>query len=266
MQNRKSGYSAVIRSRTNLSFVLASTGVALLGFVLLVLGNQTFTLGWWEFIRPVVRDLGSLLIASVAVGVLWEVIGKRSFRQELFAQAQISEDLQRAGIEGCFESFRRFDDWSEMFRNSTSVDIYVAYARTWRESCREDLETFVKRKKAYLRVILPDPTNELVVAELGRRYGYTPEEMQQHIKEAIQFFDALRKAAPRGAKVEIWLCPTAPQFTFYRFDQHVLVAFYSHRAGKVAVPLLILAKEGTLFRFISDEVSGIIKLPGAKSV
>lgn len=99
--------SKFLIERTTLRTWLTSVIVAIFGILLLVCSEVQ---SWWMWIggqslQSVVRDIGSLLIASVAITLLWELVGKRAFLDELLPKFRLSEDLVSGGIIGFKTSF-----------------------------------------------------------------------------------------------------------------------------------------------------------------
>ena len=257
--NRRS----LLTERTTLRTVLVALGVVIVGVALLYLSALK---GLWtgrESVQSVVRDIGGLLVATVAVTLLWELYGKRVFLDELLAKARLAEEVRSAGIVGFTGFYSRNLDWESLFRTVKKLDIFFAYGRTWRNLYAEQLAAVAAKKDARIRVVLPDPENEITVAELAWRFNYTSEELIDRIREAEEYFRSLRSEnASTGAKIDIWFLPASPLFTSYRFDRTVVLALYTHRRERIWVPTFILESGGTLYDFIRTEFDAIIREDG----
>lgn len=259
MPRRRNSTSLTARHLTDTGHLLWAWGIAAFGLILLFASQYPGNHWMWKITRAVLNDLGGLIIASVALGLVWDKYGKRTFRDELFAQYDIGADIRDAGIEGFVEAFQDITEWDELFERSQHIDIFVGYASSWRGSRRRDFQSFLGKDNTHLRVILPDFTDGKVVAQLAHRFGYTDEDLKKRIQDAVQFYQDLRTALAPTSTIEIWLSPMAPQFSCYRFDNQVVVAYYSH-LGPEAVPAIFAGANGSLFRFVQREIDGIIKV------
>lgn len=251
--SRRGLLTIAVRERTTLRAVVLSFTLVALGVVFLLLSapeNTWITNNQW---RSVVNDLGGLLVVSAAVSMLWELYGRRAFLDELLVKMDISNDVSKAGIVGFSESFTVSNiDWDSLFKNSRNIDIFFAYGRTWRGSNSERLTTFLKRSNVRLRLILPDPENTGVVAELARRFNAAPGDVENRIRESARDFLEFSKS-PRGSAVEIWYVPVAPLFSYYLFDNSAVLTLYTHRKKRTSVPAFLLTKEGSLYKYLMEE-------------
>jgi hypothetical protein len=203
------------------------------------------------------RELGSLLLVTLVLTLLWDILGKRSFADEILAKAGLSRDLNDAGIQVITESFQdpRIN-WDQLFSNACHLDIFVAYASTWRNSHMNQLGRLLRRQDSRLRVILPDPGNAPIVEELAARFQISADELQSRINDSISSFQQLNDG--NRDNVQIYLCPVAPLYTMYRFDSSAVIAFYNHRLGRIPVPALICNEKGYLYRHVTEEIEGLI--------
>ena len=248
----------VLTERSTLLTVLGTLITAILGVLLLYIAANSKAWAGAESWQTVIRDIGSLLVVSVAVAGLWELFGKRAFRDELLAKAQLAQDVRTAGLVKITDSFLRDVDWDPVFRNVNKLDIFFAYGQTWRNSHRERLLAAANRR-IRLRVVLPDPGDEKTVSELAKRFNYTKERVIDLIKEAEQDFRQIGSKYPASSTtVDIWYLPAAPLFTFYRFDWTAIIAVYSHRLERAAVPALVVESPGKLYDFIRQEFEAMI--------
>ena len=132
-----------------------------------------------------------MLVASVALGLLWELVAKRQFQQEIFSIAQVADDIHDARLRSVTTDFSSGVDFPTLLDTAAEIDILFAYARTWRHNYDKQLRALAKRKDVKLRIILPDPDNEDILSELGRRFGVTKEEMRSRILETTEEFAAM---------------------------------------------------------------------------
>jgi hypothetical protein len=253
----------LLKERVTLRTLLVAFVVASLGIGLLYAAAHK---DWWknyEVWQTVVQNVGSLLLVTVVITILWELWGKRAFLDEVLAKAQVSKEIAFAGITKITDSFHHDIDWRSYFRTVNKLDIFFAYARTWRNTYTQELQEVASREDARIRVVLPDPENEQTVIELARRFNYTPEELRTLIREAETQFRSLRSSiGAKGAHIDIWFLPAAPLFTFYRFDRIAILALYSHCRERVPVPTFVCEMGGTLYDYIRKEFEAMIRQGG----
>ncbi|TAK01993.1 hypothetical protein EPO44_08635 [bacterium] len=216
---------------------------------------------WWsgyESWQIVARNIGSLCVVSVAITFLWELFGKRAFRDELLAKAGLSQEIRTAGLTKITDSFLRDLDWEPLFRTVSKLDIFFAYGQTWRNTHWEKLVAAASRG-IRVRVVLPDPEHDATVTELAKRFNYTKDRVVELIKGAEKEFSQLgSKSSGAGTTVDIWYLPAAPLLTFYRFDFKAVIALYTHRTERVPVPAFVVESPGTLYNFVRQEFDAMI--------
>ena len=250
MPSKFTGNVGLLKERVNFLVLLAAIGVAFigLGFILAsILWLQDYPV--WQALS---REAGALLLVSGVITLLWDLLGKRALLDEVLAKAQLSRDIDEAGVSRITDSFQSEKlDWASYFRAGNNLDLFVSYARSWRNTHLEELRRLARKKNARIRVVLPDPEDEQTVLELSRRYDYAPDRLVSLIEEAKVEFDRLR--SPSGASVEVWFLPVAQTFSFYIFDQIAIIALYTHRRERLPVPTLVCDKGGWLHEYLRKE-------------
>lgn len=246
----------LLTERVNLRTILVSLIVGVMGIIFLFL-SKPIEESRYHRIGSLFREGGAVLLAAVALALLWDVVGKRAFADEILAKANMSRDLADAGINFVSSSFQdKRIAWDELFKNACKLDLLISYGYTWRNSQLDKIETMLSDPDAKIRVVLPDPEDPEVVNVLAARYRKTPEDMKQEITSAKEFFEH-RKSKAKG-KVEIYFARLVPLFSFYRFNNKVVFALYNHRTGRLPVPTFIADKNGFLFEYFTAEFEGII--------
>jgi hypothetical protein len=266
----------IYRERTSLRTLLAAAVVLILGVTLLVLSNGV---GWFRDhpnVDALVRDIGSLMVVSVAVTLIWELTQKRAFIDELMkngrssitdliSQTLLTEEVKRAGLTSFSLDFSYGVKWPTLFKNANKVDLFFSYAKSWLNNNEAQLQTLSRREGVRLRVVLPDPEDKALVAELARRYSKQDVEIRDNILSArdnfyrifvIPFQDG---ASANRPDFQLFYTKVAPQFTFYRFDSACVLALYKHRTGRGGVPVFQVEQGGTIYDFIQQEMDEFTK-------
>jgi hypothetical protein len=216
---------------------------------------------WWlehKSFQGVVRDLGSLLIVSVTLGALWELIGKRTFAREILETARISADVETAGLTRVGTNYMEDPDWEDLFRNVEELDIFVAYASTWRNTHLSRLQSLASRPGGQIRVFLPDPEHGPTISTLASRFGYTEEDLRGRIEDTRRSF--VEMTVSGGATIEVYYRQGDRLFSFYRFDSRAVITLYNHRGTRESVvPTFAFRRGGSLYAFIEGEIQAIMK-------
>ena len=247
---------ALLVERVNWRTIALSAVAAVTGILLLFVSKPIDELGYHRS-GSLIREGGAVLLASVAVLLLWELAAKRAFTDEVLAKANMSRDLAEAGLDMVLGSFQdKRLNWDELFKNACKMDLFIAYGHTWRNSHAEQMDKMLADSGSRLRAVLPDPNDGNVIAALSSRFKMKPEEVTAEIEKAKEFFDH-RQTKAKG-NVEIYVAKIVPLFTFYRFNNKVVFALYNHREGRNPVPTFVADEDGFLFKYFTDEIEGII--------
>ncbi len=230
----------------------------IVGIFLLYVGDDQ-TKFWDEHkgLQALCNNLGGLLVASLGLGLLWELVGKRAFAKEILEQARTSSDVHTAGLTQVGTNYLSDPEWEELFSGSTKIDLFIAYASTWRNAHHHLLSKFVQNSGNRLRVYLPDPADTNTIKVLAERFDKTANELKDAIKEAELAFRAIRNNG--HADVSIYHCPGDRVFSFYRFDMRAVITLYSHSKTRGPVPTLVCRSPGSLYEFVRDELRSIEK-------
>jgi hypothetical protein len=258
------------RSITTLYYILVAAGVFLVGVYCLYLGGEQ-TKFWnahsaW---RTLLEQLGALLIVTSCLSILWELLGKRAFAKEVLDSTRMVTEIDSAGIKRITNQFYDESMWRECFRGTEKLDIFAAYASTWRNTYMPLLQEIARKPKGRIRVYLTDPEDSSILATLAQRFGTQPERLKEKIWDTRDAFEALRVEG--GASIEVLYWRGDRVFTFYRFDNRVVLALYQHSGQRSpSLPTIVCENGGSLFQFVYDELVSIRKasrpaLTGAKS-
>ena len=254
------------RQNTTLRAALVATGLVLLGVGCMGVSNsvnphprsETPAIVSRERVSDVAGELGSVLVGAAVLSVLWDVVARRAFVEELLGRINGVADLESGGLRGLTFQFLEDIEWRDLFRSSSRVDIFIAYGQGWRGLNSLNLAKFTARTGTRLRVVLPDPDDAAVVAALATRFDTDADGCASKIREAIAHFQSLRQT-DEGDRVAIWLTTQPMLFTSYRFDRTCLVALYSHQPVDVEVPTFICEQGGSLYKYVETEFAVLVE-------
>lgn len=246
---------------TNLRTYIASGCIFLIGAGLLIAAEK-FTYGdGYLWMKSVVSNLGGLLVASVAIAMLWELFSKRSFLDELLEKTGLAEDLRNVGITGISLNPVRGPDFPTLIKSSERLDIFVCYANTWRANFEKDLKTLAAKKNCRIRLIIPNPENQIIMEDLAKRFNATDAAaIKSRIVDAIEEYKSLFASVNNETlNFSIWVHNKTPLTSFYRFDRNAVITLYKHAGGRGETPTLIAERGGGLYSFIENEVDAMVK-------
>ena len=227
--------------------------VSAVGLVLVVSASDTWAVVW--------QQLGSSLLVGGVIWFAWEFLGKRAFAEELHAMTKLSSDVAEAGLDRVFSTFKSHDlDWPHLFRHSDKLDIFVSYAYTWRNEREPLLKEMMSRPGARIRVVLPDSDDKTTLNNLCLAFGYDEPKLKSSIADAIEFYKKLGESAQgKGATVQVYVAPRNTLISWYQFDDHAVLALYSHR-GKEPVPTFVCKSDGFLYAFLKNDYDELVRV------
>lgn len=159
------------------------------------------------------------------------------------------------GLKAVYTRFTQDIDWHPLFTGVTELDLFISYGSTWRHTVHEDLSTVAANRKARVRIVLPDPNNPDLISELSRRFAIEPEALKGRLDEAVKEFKDIFQGS--ACQFQLICIPTAPVYTYYRFNQRILVAFYKNQTRRADVPALLLT-QGPLYDFFYNDFSAML--------
>lgn len=254
------------RRQTNPYHALATLKISIAGGVVLAVGVVFLYLGglddsFWRShasLQVLLNNLGAALVISVGLGAVWEFVGKRAFALEVLERAKTSSDVVEAGLKRIGTDYRTVPNWAEMFRTVRHLDIFAAYASTWRNNNLAELQRVAERSNGRIRVFLPDPSDNETIGMLARRFNQTPEDLRRRIKETTDGFFSMRR--PHGAEIDVRYARGDRLFTFYVFDDMAVITLYRHRPERTGVvPTLVVESGGTWYEFLQQEIESVLQ-------
>jgi hypothetical protein len=75
------------------------------------------------------------------------------------------------------------------------------------------------------------------------------------VVDAYRYFARLSQEF--GKPVPVWLFSRYPTFSFYRFDERAVLAFYSNTAAKKELPAFEITMDSLLGRFLVEDIEDL---------
>jgi hypothetical protein len=151
-----------------------------------------------------------------------------------------------------FSAFvQRFED---LIGSSTRMELYFIHSRRWRENHDAAIKAFLGREGTAIEVFLPDLESHELMYSLGRHFEDGPL-IPALVVDAYRYFARLSQEF--GKPVPVWLFSRYPTFSFYRFDDRAVLAFYSNTAAKKELPAFEITLDSFLGRFLAEDVEDL---------
>lgn len=239
--------------RTNLLTILVCILVAFIGALLIVLSVTVSEIT--EPFNSLLRDFGSVIIASVSIAVIWDFVSRRTFLKEVLSVTKLAEDIDETGLIGISPKWHGQINWPELFSRAKVLKVFFMYGNTWRNSNREYITKFAKKAGTKAIIVFPDYENQELMKQICLEVEYTPEKLTRHIKDAEVDF---KEMFGNKNKLSIWHTSVFPIYSYYGFDHTSIVTFYSLDRKKVEVPTLMINNSGSLDKFFSRDFKSML--------
>lgn len=192
----------------------------------------------------VISDLGLALLSTGLISLVYEVMLRKSFLNEM--KEQISESLasefevikriKNAGIEDIQENFSA-SEIAQSFSTASEVKIM----QTWIPDLITLLQPLKKAsiKGCSVKILLLDPTSPFAEAR-GKDLGYSnPTEPATSIRNDLAEID--RFCRNEGiTNIEVRLHNTIPSMSIHSYDDISYIGFYLNRTPAVSSPQFII--------------------------
>lgn len=235
-------------------FVSALTVIGIVLFLVAAwLGDPYPRVPQWMIIA--LEQIAGIVIATGLLSLFWELLGKRSLAAEVMDTAVLAEEVRLAGITRVWSRYLSEEAWSAKFNGARQLDVFVAYANTWRENNRQELEMFSSRRGTSVRIVLPDVTDPETVSFIALRSAKTPDEVKRKINEAMAKYQSILKG---GTNCQILTYRGPQNYAAYRFDNEIIFTLYrNHPAKSGYIPALSVGS-GTLGDFVGADLDSVI--------
>jgi hypothetical protein len=153
---------------------------------------------------------------------------------------------------GAFAGFyQRFED---LIGSTTQMVLYFIHSRRWRENHDAAIKAFMARENTTLEAFLPDLENHELMFSLEKHFEDGPQ-IPALVTDAYRYFARLARDFQKP--VPIWLFGRYPTFSFYKFDERAVIAFYSNTASKKDLPAFEITTDNFLGNFLAADIDDL---------
>lgn len=242
-------------SNTFWIWVVSALGIGSVLIATSLLGTQEFH----PLVISLTGNLGSFIVATVLVSVVFTHFVNRDLMREVVGKTRVVDLVVRVGLVGLWSTFHDRVDWQQFISSTKSLDVFVAYAHSWRQANMDYLRSMLEHKDSAIRVILPDFRSGELVEELARRFDKQPDEMERKIRAAAESFLRLNEEDSCRGTVKIVFVSVTPQISFYIADSSAVLATFTYRPNH-SVMTLQVTRGGELYRYVVEEREALLGL------
>jgi hypothetical protein len=144
--------------------------------------------------------------------------------------------------------------FEELLASATRLTVYFIHSRRWRENHDSAIRAMLARPGTTLEVFLPDLENHELMYSLEKHFDDGPL-IPALVVDAYRFFSRLSREYGRPS--EVWLFGRYPTYSFYRFDDHAIVAPYSNSVARKRLPALEITMSGLYGQFVAADIEDL---------
>ena len=215
-------------------------------------------------------DVPDLALPSNFDGLIWApYVSKRSDDNWKAALGVASNRIRQrikevlAGIDPKVPILSRvsfFGDLVDLFpallQKAKMIDLYFIHSRRWREEHDERIRDFLKRPRTKLTIYLPNPKNVVLMRALKSHFDDGPH-IPGFVNDAIRYSKSLGKSFPK--KVRLRYFNTYPTYSFYKFDDDIVLALYPTTPFRRSVPAFHVNVHHPFGAFVRDDLTELEK-------
>lgn len=205
-----------------------------------------------EIVLYIIIPIISTLITTSFIYILWDIIGRKKFLNNIFNLFDISDNLTESGIEYYYSTFEDID-WIKILEQSKHIEIFFTYGNNFIKKTNELITSKSKAKKLEIDVYFPNFNDSVILKELNKRFEITEDTdvTKQKILDSMKFF--------RDIEANVHIYKKNITSSYYIIDDEIgIISFFAHKNDKYAnVPAIQTRKEGQLFKFIRTEIDSI---------
>lgn len=162
-------------------------------------------------------------------------------------QIQINKKGLFPSFDGCYHDF---------FSNSCHITTYFVHSRKWRENNLIEIDEFLKRDDAKWDVVLPDIFDDALLSAMKKHFD-DGENILDKILDSYRFFNSYRTQYPE--KIIVHSFSLYPTYSFYKFDNNIIVSMYPLTSKRHPTPTFLLSLEDESNKFFQTDVNCLIE-------
>lgn len=201
-------------------------------------------------------DLGAFTLALYnperTDGALVAAVGPAcdQIRQAIreFGNAVVQEVLRVKAV-------RLFSEFAPTFERlldeSTSMTVCFIHSRRWREMHHDRIRSFLRRGSTTFTAYLPNLANAHLMQSLREHFDDGPH-IPGFVADVYRYFKELKSEF--GERIQVELFNLYPTYSFYQFDDRIIVAMYPLSILRTSVPTLEVPQDSSMYDFFAQDI------------
>lgn len=147
------------------------------------------------------------------------------------------------------------DRFAELLQKAKEITLYFIHSRRWREMFGDDLRAALGRG-AKLTVYLPDLKERRLARTIAAHFDDEPQ-VPAFIKDGYRYFSQLKREF--GKQISVRAFKRYPSYSFYRFDERIIVAVYPNSRLRQSVPAMEIDVASSFGVFLEADVQHLTR-------
>ena len=170
----------------------------------------------------------------------------------------IKSEIKNVNIKNIIEKYGIFTEFDnichDLFRTSKHVTTSFIHSRRWRESNLNSIMDFFNNKGIHWDILLPDIENDNLINMIKGNFS-DGKTMISKIVDAYMFCLENLKKYPN--KLTVYLYSFYPTYSFYKFDNKIIVSLYPLTSERYSPPTLLIDLEVENTDFFEEDIDNI---------
>lgn len=151
--------------------------------------------------------------------------------------------------------FSEFDEiYDDLFQSSKMITTAFIHSRRWRESNINSINKFLSKKESHWEILLPDTEDKELIKTIKGHFSDGRTIISKIVDAYMFCVDNMEKYPD---KLTIYLYSFYPTYSFYRFDNKMVVSFYPLTSERKPTPTLLLDLEEECNDFFKQDIVDI---------
>lgn len=167
----------------------------------------------------------------------------------------LKKEMEKNILRGVVEKYGVFPEFDGLYKNlfqiSKTVTTSFIHSRRWRESNLDSICNFLNKEGSHWDMLLPDVENEELIKMMKSHFsdGVTIVSM---IIDAYMF--CIENIKKYSDKLTVYLYTFYPTYSFYKFDNKIIVSLYPLTSERRPTPTLLFDLDADHNDFFEQEV------------
>lgn len=168
---------------------------------------------------------------------------------------KINESTNRICVKkiGLFPSFDCC--YHSLFSRSLHITTYFVHSRKWREDNLTEIDDFLKKDGTKWDVVLPDVFNKSLLHSMREHFD-DGENLLDKILDCYRFVQKYYIKYPK--KIIVHSFSLYPSYSFYKFDDDIIVSMYPLTSKRHPTPTFLLSVENENNKFFQIDINCIL--------